>query len=102
MEEEDIRSLADSWQVQLPPELTEEELLNLLSERISRLLAHDTELFFQIMYRLDISEARLNEALGAANPPDAIARLIWNRQWKKAKSRKEHPPAGTPDDELKW
>lgn len=102
MEHKDITTLATIWQLDIPPDWQEAEILAALSQKITLLLSREPETFFQIMYRLDIPEAKLNQALYATNPPDAIARLIWQRQWEKARSRKDHRSEDTPDDDLKW
>lgn len=102
MENQDITSLATTWQLDIPADWQEADILAALSQKIIVLLSREPETFFQIMYRLDIPEARLNQALYATNPPDAVARLIWQRQWEKAQSRKEHRSGDTPDDDLKW
>jgi hypothetical protein len=102
MEERDIVSIAHTWQLDLVPGISEADVLAALARRVTILLSRDAETFFQTMYRLDISEARLNQALYSENPAVSIASLIWDRQWEKARSRKQYQRPDVPDDELKW
>jgi hypothetical protein len=102
LEEKDLAALADTWQLELPPGIQEGDLLAALSQRVAVLLAGNLEAFFQIMYSLDISEVKLNNALSDTNPPDAIARLLYLRQWEKAISRSHYKDGGVADDVLRW
>lgn len=102
MEERDKISIADTWQLDLVPGVSETEILAALARRVEILLSRDATAFFQIMYRLDIAETRLNKALYSANPAEAVARLIWDRQWEKAQTRAQYKSPDAPDDDLRW
>lgn len=97
-----LAELARSWDLEKADTVSEEAVLDALAYRVSRLLEREPETFFQLMYRLDISEKGLQLALTGTNPPDAVARLIWDRQCEKVRLRREH--AGTPesDPDLNW
>ena len=55
-------ALQSDWELRLPDTLSEEAILKLLAERIVLVLERGPETFFQLMYRLDISEKKLNES----------------------------------------
>ncbi|TDO29067.1 hypothetical protein BC659_1149 [Sediminibacterium goheungense] len=59
---------------------------------IQRLVAEDFPKLVQLLYRLDISEAKLKETLALQKDTDAgilIAQMIINRLAQKKKSREE-------------
>lgn len=96
-------ALRDEWDIQLPETLTEEALLLLLADRIVTILERGAETFYQLMYRLDIPEKKLNAVLGDDNVPEQIARLIYDRQLQKIKSRQENRmKRDTSDPEMSW
>lgn len=100
---ETAAALKEDWDLQLPDTLSEETILRLLAERIVVILERGAETFFQLMYRLDISEKKLNAVLQEDDVPMKIARLIYDRQLQKIKSRHENRMKTSSDDpELKW
>ena len=96
-------ALKDEWGLQLPETLSEEAILQLLADKIVTILERGPETFFQLMYRLDISEKKLVAVLQDENAPYKIARLIYDRQLQKIRSRQENRMKNESDDtELKW
>ncbi len=96
-------ALRDDWDLQLPDTLSEEAILQLLADRIVTIIERGSETFFQLMYRLDISEKKLNAVLQEEDVPMKIARLIYDRQLQKIVSRHENRMQQQNDDpELKW
>jgi len=96
-------NIQHDWELQLPETLTEEELLRLLAIKIAALLERGSEEFFQLMYRLDIPEHKLYDAMNTGDAPHAIAYLIYQRQLQKIQSRLENKKARNDDDpELTW
>ena len=96
-------ALRQEWGLELPSTLSEEALLQLLADRIVMILEQGAETFYQLMYRLDISEKKLNAVLGDENVPAKIARLIYDRQLQKIKSRHENRMKKEDNDpELQW
>ena len=101
--QETASALKEDWDLQLPDILSEETILRLLAERIVVILERGAETFFQLMYRLDISEKKLNAVLQQDDVPMKISRLIYDRQLQKIKSRRENRMKSSSDDpELKW
>ena len=101
--QETATALRDDWDLVLPDSLSEEAILQLLADRIVTVLERGAETFFQLMYRLDISEKKLNAVMEQDDVPIKIARLIYDRQLQKIKSRHENRMKRENDDpELKW
>ena len=74
-------------------ELTADELESQLAEKINILIQRDFEALVQLLYRIDVSEARLRRMLDSGSGEDTgvlIARLIMERQWQKIESRRRY------------
>ena len=94
------------WPLVLPEKCTEEQLLNILSVEINRLINHDFSRLIAILYRIDISEPKLKILLAENKGSDAgriIAWMILERQKEKQRSREKYSGNGgdIPEDE-KW
>jgi len=101
--QETASALQHDWELVLPGTLSEDALLQLLADRIVTILERGPETFFQLMYRLDISEKRLNAVLGDDDVPQKIARLVYDRQLQKIQSRlNNRMNTEDSDPELKW
>lgn len=103
-EQEVLAELRKNLPVDLQEEITREAILNHLELVISRLLQQNASDFFQLMYRLDIAEDKLNAALAAGdNTIPNLARLLYQRQLQRIRSRREHPPfRNDGDGDLAW
>lgn len=69
-------------------------LLQAIEERVNYLLEYQPDLLFSYLYRLDVSEIQLkmviqNEAIN--NKPQALARLIYDRQMQRYRTKRLHP-----------
>ncbi|MFI5196118.1 MAG: hypothetical protein ACHQD8_03445 [Chitinophagales bacterium] len=95
-------ALQNDWDLQLPDTLSEEAILKLLADRVVTILERGPETFFQLMYRLDISEKKLNAVLQDDDVAGKIARLIYDRQLQKIQSRLANKVSKDDDPELKW
>ncbi len=68
--------------------ISKESILNALEYAISRLLEQNAEPFFQFMYRLDIAEFKMAQALyDKQHTVPQLAILIYERQLQKLSSR---------------
>jgi len=92
------KTLFDSFEIdeQLLPDTNNEEekmraFRQLLIQRIDELLHRDFEKLKWILYRIDVSEKKLNDALqnSEADAATVMADLIIQRQIEKAESRKK-------------
>jgi hypothetical protein len=85
---------------------SEYEMKQGLSGYINELILKDFERLVQLLYRIDVSEAKLKNLLQEKKDTDAgdlIADMIIERQKQKIKSRREHGGGGKAlPDEWKW
>ena len=100
--DDSLKEISNIWGIELPAGITEAEILSALAARVTQLLAKDPERFYQIMYRLDIAEKKVVNAINAPDAAMNIAKLIFQRQWQKAASRAAHKPKPGNDEDLKW
>jgi len=67
-------------------EATNENVQQLLANRIAQLLAGDMESFMSMLYRLDVPEGKIRSALSLSNdeaPNMTLAKLIIERQYQR-------------------
>jgi hypothetical protein len=85
--------------------VSKENILKALRQRISELLEGNSEVFFQTLYRLDISEKKFNDILSRkVEVIDELSELIYERQLQKATLRAQYKKneTGTNEDEMSW
>jgi hypothetical protein len=85
--------------------ISEEDLEKALSSVIHRMIDHELEKLFSILYRLDINEQKVHAALRKNNdiPPHiAIAKLIIKRHKEKLESRLKYKQDKDDDSVEKW
>ena len=102
---ETAMALQQDWGLTVSGPVSEETILRLLADRVVVLVEKGADAFYQMMYRLDISEKKLNAiiAIGGIEMPRKIARLIYDRQLQKIVSRRENtPPKVVEDPEMDW
>jgi hypothetical protein len=77
---------------------SEEELLQLIERLIEELINHDFEKLLLILYRLDVSEAKVKKAIDDSGPALAsrrIAELILAREKAKIHTREKYSSGET-------
>ncbi|CAA6830406.1 MAG: Unknown protein [uncultured Aureispira sp.] len=82
----------------IPKDVTEQELLTFLEQFVQKLLDTDMKQLFYVLYRLDINEQKVHQALNptAIEPPHkTLALLIFQREKQKAKTRVEYNERST-------
>src|SRR5215203_2354454 len=99
MADNDVRELVESlkkdWPLIAKPVATEEQLIETLAAEINGMIRDQFAWLIHLLYRIDISEARLRQLLAAnkeANAGKVIAHLIIERQKQKVAYKKMHPP----------
>ncbi|MBS1605050.1 MAG: hypothetical protein JST42_20475 [Bacteroidetes bacterium] len=100
-----IRDLNRSYGWELADSLTQEQLEDLLADRLNEWIRSDFNRLVQFLYRIDISEARLRVLLDENTEQDTghlLARLVLERQWHKIKTRRQWKPDDTISDEERW
>lgn len=92
---------------QLPGSILEmQDAENFLADKMNELIRNDFNHLIQVLYRIDVNEAKLKQVLKDNPNEDAgkiIARLILERQQQKLISRNNFKKSGADiDDEEKW
>ena len=89
------------WQFELdaPEEdpLSEVDFLKMLAKRIGWMIEHDIELLFSTLYRMDVSEEAVAQAMHPNAPELAnvgLARLVLQRQKQRVETKRSYrqPP----------
>jgi hypothetical protein len=83
--------------------LTEEDLLMMLAERMDYLIEKRTEFLFSLMYRLDVDERKVSAALSPIAPEPAnigLARLVLERQKQRAFTKQHYKQEKL--DDMDW
>jgi hypothetical protein len=70
---------------------SEQEMILLLADKVNEMMDRDMGLLLSYLYRLDVSESKVNAAMHQDDEPVAIAvaRLIWERQKMRLRTKKE-------------
>jgi hypothetical protein len=103
-QEEIFRGVAQQLEIQV--QVNQSAARQLLVDRINNLLQYDFNKLIAILYRVDVSDQKLQLLLNQQPQLDAaniIADLLIERQMQKIKSREEFIPGkDEPSDEEKW
>lgn len=96
-----------NFEVEIPEEeINEEQMLNLLADRIAYMLEYQLEYLFSMMYRMDVSEKKVSAALHplAEEPANVgLARLVIERQKMRLFTKEHYKQADLGDEEdLRW
>ncbi|HFA50804.1 MAG TPA: hypothetical protein ENJ95_17490 [Bacteroidetes bacterium] len=86
---------------------TEEELFQLLCDRIAWMIEHNMEYLLSLLYRNDVKESKIHFALSPyeKDPANvAIAKLVMERQKQRMATKKEYGKQNADDVEegLRW
>ncbi len=92
--------------IELPEKITAEELQGRLAIYLNDLIQHHFEKLVSLLYRIDVSEAKIKSLLQhepGKNAGDIIAALIIERQLQKIKTRQQFKQQDKDfDSEEKW
>ncbi len=75
--------------------LTEEALLEILSDEVALMMVNKMDYLLSLMYRLDVLEVHINRVLSPSYPEPVnvgLARLILERQKQKIATKKSYVP----------
>lgn len=78
-----------------PPPASEEELLQLLADRIAEMLEKQPEYLMSMLYRMDVLEKKIHPAMRPDAPEPAnwgLARLVLERQKQRAETKRTIKP----------
>lgn len=112
-EQELLRSTADLIQRDFsllreedrPDTLTEAQVLRLLADEVDRYLQGHLERLLSLLYTMDVAEDDVNEALHPLSDVpanEALARLIYERQKRRAYTKATFKPKPLEDEDLAW
>lgn len=89
----------------LPSQITKADILDFLERLVEDLLHNKLDRLFFYLYRLDIDESKVKEALSfeaVVLPHQRIALLVFEREVQKAKSRLEFKEQDNSKDGDGW
>jgi hypothetical protein len=106
-EQQLIDSLKKDLQIDLPAKISFEKINEKLVEHINNLINNNFEELIFVLYRVDVSEAKLKILLkenSGSNAANTIAELIIERQLQKIKTREQFKTADKKENsnEEKW
>ena len=91
---DELALIARNFDLEAPDRpVTEEELVAVLAERIANMMDGDRDMLLSLLYRLDIEEPKINQAMALNQliPTNiGLARLIIERQKERNESRKKY------------
>ena len=81
-EKEISKRIANDLEMQIDENLTDEEMILHIADRVEHLLKADPDLMLSYLYRLDVEEKNIASALKTSIMPVHVtfANLIWERQ----------------------
>ncbi len=87
-----IESIGQDLSIDLPLEIDDADMIRMIADRVEHLLKADPDLLMSYLYRLDVLEKKINAALESSLEPAhfTLARLIWDRQKKRIKTKKRY------------
>ena len=101
-----VQQLNKELAIELPEKISFEEMQTKLALHINHLIQHHFEQLVSLLYRIDVSEAKIKSLLQQQPNEDAaeiIAALIIERQLEKIKTRNLFRQSGNNfDEEEKW
>lgn len=105
-QQELIQQINKELSIDLSEQIDEQQLIIQLETYVNQLIVHHFEQLVSLLYRIDVSENKISQALQQQAGEDAaklITHLIIERQLQKVASRKRYtrkfPEAG---DEERW
>ena len=91
-EKEISNRIANDLEMQIYENLTDEEMILHIADRVDQLLKADPDLMLSYLYRLDVEEKRIAKALETSIMPVHVtfANLIWERQKQRLETKKKY------------
>jgi hypothetical protein len=89
----------------IQPDITYEQLVTLLAEKLEDLISNNFQQFVLLLYKIDVSENKVREIFGPDVSADAyykLAAIMIERQKQKIISRKATKKPDDDDGEEKW
>ncbi len=93
--------IVSSFELEIPEEqASEQELFDLLCDRIAYLIEYRIDFLLSLMYRLDVAESKINKVLSpsAEKPANVgLAELVMERQRERMRTKKEYKATKSED-----
>ena len=92
MEKENRSLLNNTLDIDINEDMTDAHMLLLIENRVTELMSQNADLLFSYLYRLDIQESKIKEALAHEKdaPNLALSKLILERQKQRIASKKKY------------
>ena len=86
------QTISHDLDINIPSELSDEEMIDIISVRVEQLFKADPDLLMSYMYRLDVLEKKIKAALQVSLEPVHLtfAKLIWERQKERMQTKKKY------------
>jgi hypothetical protein len=100
-----LLSLQNEMGIDLAEKTTQQPMLDALTSYINELIQHNFQRLVQLLYRIDVNEARLKHLLRENKDKEAasiIAALIVERLQEKIKTRAKFKQDSNIPDQEKW
>ena len=99
-DDEDPNFPAKQFFPEYDPVLDEESVIQLFTNRVEEMMRDDIDLLLSSLYRFDVEEDKIQDALHSVTVPPArgIAILILDRQKQRLKTRKSYSKG----NQTKW
>jgi len=84
--------IANDLEMQIDENLTDDEMILHIADRVENLLKADPDLMLSYLYRLDVEEKIIAKALETSIMPVHVtfANLIWERQKQRLETKKKY------------
>lgn len=86
-----VGRISKDLDVELPLELSDEEMIRHIADRVEQMLKGDPDLLLSYLYRLDVEEKKIAAALETSVMPVHVtfANLIWERQKQRMQTKSQ-------------
>ena len=86
------KKIAEELELHIDEHLSDEEMILHISDRVEQLLKGDPDLLLSYLYRLDVEEKKIAEAMETSVMPVHVtfANLIWERQKQRLETKKKY------------
>ncbi len=85
-------TISNDLDINIPSELSDEEMIDIISVRVEQLLRADPDLLMSYLYRLDVLEKNIKASLHVSLEPIHVtfAKLIWDRQKERILTKQKY------------
>lgn len=97
-----VSKLPEDLYIRDPEFLSEKDFLKALADKVAYMLQYNSGVLFQWLYKIDVLEPKLRNAMQHEDVAMSIARLILERQLESLASRKTNPSQPAADKDLEW